>query len=151
LESIHFLFDDVGTGADGPGEKLGAFQQGQTDFLKAVAREDGSGDSFDMVPAGRFWGQEVFHAPYRFDHVNTPKITKNIFLAFLFVFCKFYGECDFKLIDLALAGIQVSRDENVWTEAPYGQVTGQGSLLQVGNALTAQDPRGLAAANEFGG
>ena len=56
---VHFLGDDVGFFAYAAGEEGGVFKDGRTDFAEVVAGEDLARRLFDVVPEGRFRGQEV--------------------------------------------------------------------------------------------
>jgi hypothetical protein len=68
LEGVHFFFDDVGRGADAPGEQGRDFEDGDPDFIEAIGGRPASGGVFNQAPAGRLFGQYIFDAFNALDH-----------------------------------------------------------------------------------
>src|SRR5690606_23279803 len=61
-EGIHFLVDHVGTLANTASEQLGVLDDGQTDFLVAVAIEQADQRIFQVAPGRRLLRQDIVHA-----------------------------------------------------------------------------------------
>ena len=61
-EGVHFLLDDVGDGAEAPGEELGGLDDGRADLAVAIAARPGGDDFLEALPARRGLRQQVVHA-----------------------------------------------------------------------------------------
>ncbi len=61
-KSIHLLFDDIGSFADGAAEEFGLFHHRHPNFGKAVDFKDAMGFSLKKLPGGYFTRQYIVHA-----------------------------------------------------------------------------------------
>ena len=61
-EGVHLLLDDVGDGAQAPGEQGGGFDDGRADLAVAIAARPGGDDFLEALPARRGLRQQVVHA-----------------------------------------------------------------------------------------
>ena len=61
-EGVHLLLDDVGHGAQAPGEQGGGFDDGRADLAVAIAARPGGDDLLEALPARRGLRQQVVHA-----------------------------------------------------------------------------------------
>jgi hypothetical protein len=65
---VHFLFHDVGGGADAAGKQRRDFKNRDADFVKAVPTRPLTGGFLDKPPARRLFRENILTALDAFDH-----------------------------------------------------------------------------------